>query len=74
MGDAMTIKELADAFGMTTEQIFKNAHDRFGLLYSIGGPQITHARYQQFGYIPIYVARYAKEMERLLVEHHKTLN
>lgn len=62
----MTVKELSDALGISTEQFFKNAYERYGLLYSIGGPKETHARYMRFGFIPIYVARYAKDKERFL--------
>lgn len=62
----MTVKEIADALGITTEQFFQNAYERYGLLYSIGGPKETHARYVRFGCIPIYVARYAREREKAL--------
>lgn len=62
----MTVKEIATAFGLTTKQFFKNAYQRYGMLYSVGGPDETHARYERFGMIPIYVARYRKDMERLL--------
>lgn len=68
----MTVKEVADAFGLTTKQFFRNAYDRYGLLYSIGSPEVTHARYERYGVIPIYVARYQKDMERLLLQHHRS--
>ena len=70
----MTIKQLAEAFGLSTEQFFVNGYQRFGMLYSIGGPKETHDRYLKHGCIPIYVARYAKEMQKLLDKHHATIN
>lgn len=68
----MTVKETAQQFGLSTEQFFQNAYERYGLLYSIGGPKETHARYERYGVIPIYVARYQKDMERLLLQHHRS--
>ena len=70
----MTLKEVADAFGLSTEQFFENGYARYGILYSIGGPKETHARYLRFGVIPIYAARYKNDMERLLAQHHQKLN
>lgn len=61
----MTAKEHADRLGISTLELFKIAYARHGLVYSIGGPQETHPRYLQAGVIPIYVARYVREMERL---------
>lgn len=66
MEDKVSVKEICNALGITSEQLFKCAFDRFGLLYSIGGPEETHARYKRFGVIPIYVARYIRERERAL--------
>lgn len=70
----MTVKELAEAYGLSTQQIFQNGYDRYGLLYSIGGPQVTHARYEEFGYVPIYVARIVRDMERMLTEQRRKIN
>lgn len=61
----MTVKELAVAYGMTTQVIFANAYARYGLLYGLGGPKETHARYLQAGVIPAYVARYCKDLQKL---------
>ena len=61
-----TVKELADVQGVTTLKFFKQAYAKYGLLYSIGGPEVSHARYMQAGVIPIYVVRYKKDVERLL--------
>jgi len=68
----MTIKEVADAFGLTTRQFFQNAYDRYGILYSIGGPEETHQRYERTGVIPIYAARYRNDMEKMLLQHHRS--
>lgn len=64
----MTAKELAHVLGISTEHVFQDAYERFGRLYSIGGPAETHARYLRLGYIPIYVARYVSQMERAMAE------
>lgn len=62
-----TVKDLCDALGITTLKFFQQAYGRYGLLYSIGGPEVTHARYLKEGVIPIYVQRYKKDVERLLM-------
>ncbi len=60
-----TVKEHADRLGIPTEEIFRIAYARHGLVYGIGGPAETHARYLQAGVIPAYVARHIRDMERL---------
>lgn len=70
----MTLKEVADAFGISTEKVFHDGYKRYGMLYSIGGPRETHQRYLRYGVIPIYAARHKKDLERLLEQHHRTLN
>lgn len=70
----MTVKEVADAFGISTEKLFQDGYDRYGLLYSIGPPQVTHARYLKVGAVPIYAVRHAKDLEKLLTQHHEKLN
>lgn len=62
----MTAKELAERLGISTERLFQRAYERYGRLYSIGGPTETHKRYLQAGIIPIYVARFIRETENAL--------
>lgn len=60
-----TAKEHADRLGISTLELFKISYARHGLVYGIGGPQETHARYEQAGVIPAYVARHIRDLERL---------
>lgn len=68
----MTVKELCEALGVSTQSFFQNAYERYGRLYSIGNATETHARYLQAGVIPIFVARYKNDMEKVLLNHHRS--
>ena len=70
---AMTVKEICDTLGLSTQEFFQNAYQRHGLKYSIGPPEVTHPRYEKTGFVPHYVAMYRREMENLILRHHRSV-
>jgi len=54
----MKPEEFAEQFGMTTQQLFQKAHERFGLVFGTAGPLADHAWWRKWGTVPIYVKKY----------------
>lgn len=60
----MNVLEAASHLGITPQQLFQNAYQRYGLMYGLGPPDITFPRWEKYRYVPAYVFRYCKDAAR----------
>lgn len=60
----MKVQEAAKHAGVSGLQLFKDAYARYGLIYSIGGPDVSYRSWELHGAVPAYVTRYIKDVAR----------
>lgn len=61
----MNVEQACERLKISPAELFRKAYQRHGLMFSVGGPNETYPRWQQHGTIPVYVARFLNDTEKI---------